>query len=382
MTDEKEIERFRESLVLKRKKFEKNEPSDGSDVDSSSDGSRAEDSEDEVRLCKPGGYHAAKEGDKLFNKYNLITKLGRGHFSTVWKGVEMANGNEVAIKIQKSAKSYRGSAMEEIEVHKYLSRKNGNKYLNLMLYNNTLKAENGMHVCMVFPLMDMDLAKYAENFEDEKIPLNRTSEIAYQLLSGTAFFHTRGVIHTDIKPENIVMKVIDDKVSVQIADFGTACIVGDRENDYLQTSHYRSPEIILSYKQWGCPIDIWSLACVFFECLTGQYLFDGENEFDLFVSMIETLGQPRTSFLRECKSRRTYFGKDGNMNIGLMTNMSPLPLHRVLMEEVGFDRHDSDAISKLLLPMLEYDPGNRWTAQQLLALFPSSEVENEEVIQL
>ncbi len=366
-----EIEKFKNALLEKRKKFEKNEQSDGSDVLSSSSESGAEDTDDEIRMCRPGGYHGAKEGDQLFNKYKLEKKLGRGHFSTVWKALEMASGKEVAIKIQKSSKSYREAAMEEVEVHKYLSRKDGHANLNLLLYNNILKGANGMHACLVFPLMEMNLADFCKQFEGERIPLTKMSEIAYQLLSGTRYMHSKGVIHTDIKPENILVSHVDGKIKVQLADFGTACIVEDRENDYLQTSHYRSPEIILSYKFWGCPIDIWSLACVFFECLTGDYLFDGENEVDLLVAMIEILGQPRTSFLQNCKHRRTYFGKDGNMNIGLVTNIYPLPLYRLLIENYHFDRSDTDAVCKLLLPMLEFDPSHRFTAEQLLALYPS-----------
>ena len=374
-----EIEKFRDALLVKRKKFEKNEQSDGSDVPSSSSGSGAEDSEDEVRLCRPGGYHDAKEGDKLFNKYKLEKKLGRGHFSTVWKATEMATGYEVAIKIQKSSKSYREAAMEEVEFHKYLNRNNGHKNLNLMLYNNMLKGTNGLHACLVFPVMDMDLATFSKRFEDEKIPLTKTSELAYQLLSGTSYIHSKGVIHTDIKPENILVSIQDERVKVQLGDFGTACVIDDRENDYLQTSHYRSPEIILAYKYWGCPIDIWSLACVFFECLTGEYLFEGENELDILVVMIETLGQPRSSFLMDCKQRRTYFGKDGNMNIGLVTNISPLPLYRLLIETFEFDRSDADSICKLLLPMLEFDPSKRFTAEQLLAFYPNDDNNNYSV---
>jgi len=366
-----EIDKFRDVLLEKRKKFDRNEQSDGSDVPSSSSGSGAEDSDDEVRLCRPGGYHNAKEGDQLFNKYRLEKKMGRGHFSTVWKAIEMANGAEVAIKMQKSSKSYRGAAMEEVEIHKYLSRKNGHKNLNLMIYHNIHKGSNGLHACLIFPLMEMDLSAFSNQFEDEKIPFTKTSEIAYQLLSGVDYIHSKGIIHTDIKPENILVSTIGEKLSVQLADFGTACVVDDRENDYLQTCHYRSPEIILSYKYWGCPIDIWSLACVFFECLTGDYLFDGENEVDIVVAMIETLGQPRSAFLHDCKKRRLYFGKDGNMNIGLVTNISPLPLYRLLLETYDFGRSDVDAVCKLLLPMLEFDPTKRFTAEQLLSLYPN-----------
>ena len=370
--DSAELLKFQELIENKRKSFEKNEPSDGSDVASSLSSSRAEDTDDEEKLHRPGGYCNPKENEIFFNKYKILDKLGRGHFSTVWRVEEMQKKKNYAMKIQKSAKSYRESAMEEIQFHHYLSNKkhDGMKYINLMLYNNAYKGPFGKHICMVFELFDSDLSSYARTFPGDILGKDLTSLIAYQILHGLEAIHAFGVIHSDLKLENIVVKK-KDTIQVQIADFGTACVLGDRSMDYLQTSHYRSPDIILQYKNWGTPIDIWSAACIFFELLTGEYLFDGENEEDLIVAMIEVLGRPRSSFVGECKNRRRFFTKDGKL-VPNLASLNPLPLNRVLSEEHSYSRYDSEAICKLLLPMLEFCPMKRATATELLKLYPQA----------
>ena len=325
-------------------------------------------------MYKPGGYCNPKVGDQFFNKYKIIKKIGRGHFSTVWEVEEMQSNLKVAMKIQKSAKNYRLSAMEEISIHAYLSRKKheGSKYINMMLYNNVYKGSNGKHTCMVFDLNDCDLHTFVHGNDNCVCNLETTSAIAFQILSGLDFIHSRGIIHTDLKPENILVKYIAEVPKIQIGDFGTACIDGDRSMDYLQTSHYRSPEIILRYKYWSTPIDIWSCACIFFEMLTNDYLFDGENEADLVHAMVELLGMPRSSFLNDCRSKRLYFDRTGLL---LQGNICPLPLHRSLVEDYDFSFDTANVIVKLLLPMLEYDPKQRSTARNLLALYPQKEVQ-------
>lgn len=368
-----ELLKFQEVLLNKRKQFDKNESSDGSAFPSSTSCSRQEDTDDEEKLHRPGGYCNPKENDQFFNKYKIVKKLGRGHFSTVWKVIEMQSQKNYAMKIQKSAKSYRESATEEIQFHSFLNKKKheNQNYINTMLYNNTYKGPYGKHICMVFELCDCDLAGYAKQFPDEILGLDLTSRIAYQLLRGLEFIHARGIIHSDLKLENVLVKQ-KEPIQIQIADFGTACVVGDRTMDYLQTSHYRSPDIILQYRWWGTPIDIWSTACIFYELLTGEYLFSGENEEDLILNMIEILGRPRTSFLGDCKNRRRFFTREGKIIFTLAIEVNPLPLHRILSEEHNYSREDSEAICKLLLPMLEYDPEKRSTATQLLELYPQS----------
>lgn len=357
-------ENFVDIMKRKRRQFDENEESEST---SSSSSSGAEDSEDEARNYKKGGYHNVQIGEKLLHKYIVTRKLGRGHFSTVWE-VKNKKDEAYAMKVQKSGKSYRGAAMEEIHIHDHMKRLDGpgKDNVSIMVDHGTFHGPFGKHPCMVFKAMDCDLMKIIER--NKTLSLQQTSDIAYQTLLGVNFLHTVcDIVHSDIKPENVLVKESVDGNIYQIADLGTGCFVGDRENNYLQTSHYRSPEIILSYRKWGTEIDIWSLACMFFECITGNYLFDGDVEEDLIVCMVETLGMPPNKFIDKCKYRRKYFTRSYHFKFA--HDMKPMPMDRVLIEEYDFSSEDAYSICRLLKPMLEFDPSHRWTAEQLLLLY-------------
>lgn len=108
----------------------------------------------------------------------------------------------------------------------------------------------------------------------------------YQILAGLTAIHDLGLIHRDIKPQNILIAQCQDgKQMLKIADFG----LGRRETSNLtsitpevQTLLYRAPEMFLSFSQYFDAIDIWSVGCVFGEMLRGEPLFHGSREIELF----------------------------------------------------------------------------------------------------
>jgi len=357
-------------FVNKRQKICKEEKSDSSDVPESDSDDFAEDSEDEKKMYRPGGYFNA-EGrnilkDNKKNIWKIKEKIGRGHFSTVYACVDKDN-NEYALKIQKSAKSYRTAAREEIMIHEYLNKSNvkGKDNVCLMLNNFCQHVSNAKHFCMIFPKLNCDLNQFANTYDNCMISLDTTSKIAHDVLNGLSFIHNTGFLHSDLKPENIL--VDKEKDAFLISDLGTASVIGDREFSYIQTGHYRSPEIILQHRKWNEKIDIWSLACIMFECITGSYLFKGENDEDYILSFIETVGIPNYIFLDNCKSKREYFNREYRYKNS--ADLSPLSIDRKLQEKYGFDRKTAISIYTLLQPMLIWDIDTRWSADEMLTLY-------------
>lgn len=86
-------------------------------------------------------------------------------------------------------------------------------------------------------------------------------------------------------------------ISVKIADLGNATPSRRHYTEDIQTRQYRSPEAIIGRTDWGCNTDVWSVACVVFELLTAEYLFDPQSQGDVFgkdddhmAQIIELLG--------------------------------------------------------------------------------------------
>jgi len=100
------------------------------------------------------------------------------------------------------------------------------------------------------------------------------------------------VIHRDLKPQNIL---ITNAAVVKLADFGLARAFSLPSRCYTHevvTLWYRAPEILLGSPFYISSVDIWSLACIFAECIRGEALFHGDSEIDQLFHIFQTLGSP------------------------------------------------------------------------------------------
>ncbi|XP_067383620.1 SRSF protein kinase 1a isoform X2 [Channa argus] len=174
-------------------------------------GSDDEEQEDPNDYCK-GGYHHVKVGDLYNKKYHVIRKLGWGHFSTVWLAWDIKVKRFVAMKVVKSAEHYTETAVDEIKLLKSVRNSDPNdpnrEMVVQLLDDFKISGVNGTHVCMVFEVLGHHLLKWIIKSNYQGLPLPCVKSIIHQVLQGLDYLHTKcEIIHTDIKPENILMSV-------------------------------------------------------------------------------------------------------------------------------------------------------------------------------
>eukprot|EP00188_Purpureofilum_apyrenoidigerum_P000106 Plantae.Rhodophyta-Purpureofilum_apyrenoidigerum.ctg10380.p1 GENE.Plantae.Rhodophyta-Purpureofilum_apyrenoidigerum.ctg10380~~Plantae.Rhodophyta-Purpureofilum_apyrenoidigerum.ctg10380.p1 ORF type:complete len:465 (-),score=60.75 Plantae.Rhodophyta-Purpureofilum_apyrenoidigerum.ctg10380:1656-3050(-) len=408
-------------------------------------GSGLEESEDEDQAdYRPGGYLSITSGDEFKNaRYVVLEKLGWGHFSTVWLAFDRLDERIVAIKIQKGAEHYEDAAIDEIRLLEDL-RMSGNisQYPVVHLIDHFKhQGRDGRHVCLVFEVLGKSLLSLIRRCNYNGIPAPLVRNITRQILEGLNYVHIQSkIIHTDIKPENVVfvplaeemdrlhsvaqeviqnrycsssvskdndgvvplathlnnVTVSDDarrdniarrplifnyrnhlsnpdemyyRGNVKIVDFGNGCWVHHQFTADIQTRQYRSPEVILG-SPYDTSADIWSTACLVFELLTGEFLFDphesgthSQNE-DHLAFMIELLGPMPATFVGRGRRANEFFTPE--LELKNIRSLQFWSMKDVLREKYFFSPEESNLFSDFLLPMLAFEPSRRATAQQCL----------------
>ncbi|XP_062952854.1 SRSF protein kinase 1 isoform X3 [Cynocephalus volans] len=174
-------------------------------------GSDDDEQEDPNDYCK-GGYHLVKIGDLFNGRYHVIRKLGWGHFSTVWLSWDIQGKKFVAMKVVKSAEHYTETALDEIRLLKSVRNSDPNdpnrEMVVQLLDDFKISGVNGTHICMVFEVLGHHLLKWIIKSNYQGLPLPCVKKIIQQVLQGLDYLHTKcRIIHTDIKPENILLSV-------------------------------------------------------------------------------------------------------------------------------------------------------------------------------
>ncbi|KAK1355999.1 hypothetical protein POM88_049255 [Heracleum sosnowskyi] len=126
----------------------------------------------------------------------------------------------------------------------------------------------------------ISLHKGVPEYVKQLLELRTTSRFQFQLCKGVAHCHSHGVLHRDLKPQNLV--VDKDKVILKIADLGLGRAFTVPLKSYtheIVTLWYRAPEVLRGTIHYSTAIDMWSVRCIFAEMARRQALFQGDSEF-------------------------------------------------------------------------------------------------------
>ena len=172
--------------------------------------------EEGLEQYKVDGYHRVSIGEVYDGgRYTVIKKLGWGHFSTVWL-VDDATQPEgsplrrVALKVQKSARRYTSAAKDEIKLLQCVNENAATSASPVrivkMLNSFEHSGPHGTHTCFVFEVLGDNLLNVIKHYNYEGLPIKVVKLMAYQILEGLDFLHRIcGIIHTDLKPENVLI---------------------------------------------------------------------------------------------------------------------------------------------------------------------------------
>ncbi|KIK49627.1 hypothetical protein CY34DRAFT_121644 [Suillus luteus UH-Slu-Lm8-n1] len=153
-------------------------------------------------------------------------------------------------------------------------------------------------------------------------------------------------------------------LSIKIADLGNATPSKRHFTEDIQTRQYRAPEAILGRHDWGTRADVWSVACVIFELLTAEYLFDPHGQGEMFTKdddhmaqIIELLGDFPLDAKMGGRYSREIFDHAGALRY--IKTLRPWPLNRVMTEKYLFSTSEADGLCSFLEPMLAVDQRER-----------------------
>eukprot|EP00873_Tetraselmis_striata_P021100 jgi/Tetstr1/441364/TSEL_029613.t1 len=196
-----------QAIALKNKGGD--DDSDGSDSAGTVDFS---DSEDEgLDGYRRGGYHPVQVGEAFKGgAYTVLKKLGWGHFSTVWLVACAATGAQLAMKVQKSAKHYTEAAMDEVQLLQAVNAGGGDAGMRARCVELVDWFEHegpfGSHVCMVFETLGDNLLALIKRYNYRGLPLPLVRRLTVDILQGLDYMHREcSIIHTDLKPENVML---------------------------------------------------------------------------------------------------------------------------------------------------------------------------------
>ncbi|SDI43704.1 serine/threonine protein kinase [Pseudobutyrivibrio sp. 49] len=220
------------------------------------------------------------QGVFIADRYEIIDKVGSGGMSDVYRAKDHILGREVAIKILKPEFSEDATFVAKFRTEAQSAA--GLEHPNIVnIYD--VGSENGLYFIVMEYVEGITLKTYIE--KKGQLNFKEAISIAIQVGRGIEAAHQKGIIHRDIKPQNII---ISTEGKVKVTDFGIARAASSNtiHADVMGSVHYSSPEQARNGFVDG-KSDIYSLGIVMYEMVTGRVPFDGDNTVAIAIQHLQ-----------------------------------------------------------------------------------------------
>lgn len=216
------------------------------------------------------------------NDYSLIRKLGHGKYSIVFEGLHELKNERVVIKMLKPVRKKK--IKREIKILECL--KGGTNIVKLLAIVNVNHQDL---TALVFEQL-----VHNEDFKNIYLKLSEYDSryYLYEVLKGLDFCHSKGIMHRDVKPHNIV--VDQENRRLRLIDWGLAEFYhpGTDYNVRVASRYFKGPELLVDYGYYDYSLDLWSLGCMYASMLfRREPFFHGCDNYDQLVRIVKVLGK-------------------------------------------------------------------------------------------
>eukprot|EP00826_Nyctotherus_ovalis_P050735 TRINITY_DN6255_c0_g1_i2.p1 TRINITY_DN6255_c0_g1~~TRINITY_DN6255_c0_g1_i2.p1 ORF type:complete len:346 (-),score=107.59 TRINITY_DN6255_c0_g1_i2:139-1176(-) len=284
------------------------------------------------------------------DNYELIKKIGRGKYSEVFDGIDISTNIRCVIKILKPVKKVK--IRREIMILQALA-----SGPNVVALYDVVKDPITRTPSLIFEHVDnTDFRALYPTFTDLDVRF-----YIYEILNALDYCHSRGIMHRDIKPHNIMID--HPKRKLRVIDWGLAEFYhpGVEYNVRVASRYYKGPELLVDDKLYDYSLDIWSLGCTLGEMIFQKSpLFKGKSNTDQLIRIAKVLGTKDLMHYLEKYS----LSLSSEYN-GILVKCVRVPWEDFITKENK--KYISMEALDLLSKMLRYDKAERITAKEAMA---------------
>ena len=233
-----------------------------------------------------------KAGVMLANRYEIVGRIGSGGMADVYKAMDHKLNRYVAVKVMKP--EFQGDSTFVSKFRREAQAAAGLANPNIVNVYDVGEDQGSYYIVMEL-VEGITLKEYIE--KKGKLSVREATSIAIQVCMGLAAAHDQGIVHRDVKPQNIIIST-DGKVKV--TDFGIARAASSNtiSANAMGSVHYSSPEQVRGGYS-DSRSDIYSLGITLYEMVTGRVPFDGETTVAIAIKHLQDEMEPPTKYAPE-----------------------------------------------------------------------------------